>query len=172
LFHRSSSQTLRGHFLGGASNLRCSGWNCRSSRCCRLYLINDHPDELRDFLRGVDDRLNGVSRFANGTIALRADTVLPSVTNASAMKFFMVCLSLCCRCRRQHAANHEKGFTTSGRSGGVSATQHAGKSERWTGNGRNKTRKSPRTASSGKKGERRASLHKQQKPRHEERNRN
>src|SRR5690349_863188 len=58
----------------------------------------------------------------------RADTVMPSVTSARAMNFFMVCLSLCCRCRRQHAANHEKGFTTKRRRCGVSATQHAAKS--------------------------------------------
>src|SRR6266516_1594033 len=50
----------------------------------------------------------------------RADTVMPSVTSASARNLFMVCLSLCCRCRRQHAANHEKGFTTERTRCGVS----------------------------------------------------
>lgn len=58
----------------------------------------------------------------------RADTVTPTVTSASAMNFFMVCLSLCCRCRRQHAANHAKGFTTELRRRGVSGAQHSAKS--------------------------------------------
>src|SRR6266542_5100549 len=58
----------------------------------------------------------------------RADTLMPNVTSASAMNLFMVCLSLCCRCRRQHAANHEKGFTTKGRRRGVSRAQDSMKS--------------------------------------------
>src|SRR5690242_16675755 len=75
----------------------------------------------------------------------RADTVTPTVTSASAMNFFMVCLSLCCRCRRQHAANHEKGFTTNRRRCGVSRAQRAAKS--WEGNlnGRDGARQTPHT---------------------------
>src|SRR5205807_10301945 len=65
----------------------------------------------------------------------RADSVMPSVTNASAMNFFMVCLSLCCRCRRQHAANHEKGFTTERRRCGVSGAQDSKKSVKRNTNG-------------------------------------
>ena len=30
-----------------------------------LHLVVDHLDELHDFLRGIDDRLNGVSRILN-----------------------------------------------------------------------------------------------------------
>src|SRR5438876_10033009 len=65
----------------------------------------------------------------------RADTVMPNVTSASAMNFFMVCLSLCCRCRRQHAANHEKGFTTKRRRRGVSRAQDSMKSVERNANG-------------------------------------
>src|SRR5207249_8956000 len=65
----------------------------------------------------------------------RADTVMPSVTSASAMNFFMVCLSLCCRCRRQHAANHEKGFTTERTRCGVSGAQDSKKSVKRNANG-------------------------------------
>src|SRR5438093_9421463 len=65
----------------------------------------------------------------------RADTVMPSVTSASAMNLFMVCLSLCCRCRRQHAANHEKGFTTERTRCGVSGAQDSKKSVKRNANG-------------------------------------
>src|SRR6266540_3042378 len=64
-----------------------------------------------------------------------ADTLTPNVTNANAMIFFIVCLSLCCRCRRQHAANHEKGFTTKRRRRGVSGAQDSKKSVERNANG-------------------------------------
>src|SRR5213594_629320 len=75
----------------------------------------------------------------------RADTVMPSVTSASAMNFFMVCLSLCCRCRRQHAANHEKGFTTERRKCGVSGAQDSKKSDERNANGQRAFRTLPQT---------------------------
>src|SRR6266545_502644 len=72
---------------------------------------------------------------SNAIHCARVDTVMPSVTSASAMNCFMVCLSLCCRCRRQHAANHEKGFTTKRRRRGVSGAQDSKKSVKRNANG-------------------------------------
>src|SRR5437762_6586312 len=63
----------------------------------------------------------------------RADTVTPTVTSASAMYFFMVCLSLSCRCQRRR--NHEKGFTTKRRRRGVSGAQDSMKSVERNANG-------------------------------------
>src|SRR5437867_11254017 len=52
------------------------------------------------------------------------------------MNFFMVCLSLCCLSfQRQHAANHEKGFTTKRRRRGVSRAQDSMKSVERNANG-------------------------------------
>ena len=53
----------------------------------------------------------------------RADTVMPSVANVSAMCLFMVCLSLFFADRRRHAANHKGGFITKRESCGVSLAQ-------------------------------------------------
>jgi hypothetical protein len=73
-----------------------------------LHLVVDHLDELRDFLRRVDDRLNSVGRVVNDPFCARADTLTPSVTSAGAMNFFMVCLSLCCRQSRERIYHQAK----------------------------------------------------------------
>jgi len=76
-----------------------------------LYLAVDHLDELCDLLRRVDDRLDGVRRVVNDP--LRACRhVMPSVTSASAMNFFIMSLSLMSLFAgwRQRPANHAKGF--------------------------------------------------------------
>jgi len=94
-----------------------------------LHLVVDHLDELGDFLRCIENPLN----VACGVIddPLRACGDRDAECDECECDEFLHGVSFVISLfagRRQHTANHEKGFTTGRRREDVCDTQNAGKS--------------------------------------------